>query len=141
MSKTSMKLITPFIPLGIKLEEGLEIIKPLGEIIETNENVHSFNEHSFRVNTEYFEIAIYEKDGLINSVWYNDPLGREKGEPADLMAKIELYLKRYGDYKNWEFRNDNGYMLFWFNDVDRLAMLYGLHADVIRFHKRPPIEE
>lgn len=46
-----------------------------------------------------------------------------------------MYLDRYSSLNNWELRLDNGWMQYWFNDVDKMQMVYGLHKDVIRFNQ------
>jgi hypothetical protein len=63
----------------------------------------------------------------------NDPLGRESD--ITIQEKIEAYLERYDDLKNWELRTDNGWMHYWFNPEDQAAMIYGIHNDVIRFNR------
>lgn len=65
------ELSTPVIPLGIPIEEGLKILATIGapEIEKDKQEI------SYRVNTPEFDVAIYEKEGAVKSVWYNDPLG------------------------------------------------------------------
>lgn len=122
------KLSTPHIPLGISIEEGLRIISELGEVKEENDK-----EHSFRVDTEDFDLAIYEKEGKVKSVWFSDPTGRIWN--LGKKRKIDLYLKRYGNLEDWEERMDNGWMKYFFNSKSNSAMVYGLHMDVIRFNQ------
>lgn len=122
------KLETPTIELGIPIEKGVKILKELGILVEEQDD----NEHSFRVETSDFDIAVYENDGIVSSVWFNDPLGRiwTKGK----QMKINLYLARYGSLEDWELRIDNGWMHFFFNDKTGVTMVYGIHKDVIRFN-------
>jgi hypothetical protein len=88
---------------------------------------------SYKVNTDFFSVAIYPFENRIRSVWYDDPIGRES--EAGIDQKAQLYLKRYGAIKNWELRMDNGWMHYWFNPSDKVAMVYGIHYDVIRFNQ------
>lgn len=122
------KLSSPHIPLGISIEEGLQIISAFGEVKEENGK-----EHCFRVDTEDFDVAIYEEDGKVKSVWYSDPIGRiwKLGKKR----KVDLYLKRYGNLSDWEERMDNGWIKYFYNTKSNSAMVYGLHMDVIRFNQ------
>ncbi|GDY24365.1 hypothetical protein AHAT_02550 [Agarivorans sp. Toyoura001] len=122
------KLYSPHIELGISLERGLSVLREFGEPVETRND----NGHSFRVDSPEFDVAIYEKEGIVIGVWYNDPIGRlwSKGKSK----KVDLYLQRYGDLSNWDMRQDNGWMRYHFNDAEGLAMVYGVHNDVIRFN-------
>jgi hypothetical protein len=128
MSQQSPILNTPHIPLGLNLAEGLTILKSLGSIVE-EQNA----ERSYTVETAEFRVAIYERAGRVDSVWYDDPLGRSSD--AEKEGKVKLYLKRYGSLSNWELRMNNGWMLYWFNPKDKAAMVYGIHKDVIRFNQ------
>ena len=83
------------------------------------------------------EVALYETDKVVSSVWYNDPFGRDS--PAGREAKVTAYLSRYGSIDSWEQRMDNGWMHYWFNVSARAAMVYGLHNDVIRFNDWQPV--
>lgn len=122
-------LETPFIPLGISLQDGLSILKQWGyDVLETSEK-----EVCFMVKTSTVGTAIYPKNDNVGSVWYDDPLGRETEEGKQ--KKVRLYLARYGVLKNWELRMDNGWMHYWFNPKDKVAMVYGIHKDVIRFNQ------
>lgn len=124
-----MHLKSPFIQLGISIEAGLFILKELGHnISETNEK-----EVCFTVNTASFSVAIYPKNSIVGSVWYDDPLGRETEE--DKEKKQKLYLARYGKLESWELRMKNDWMHYWFNPKDNVSMVYGLHNDVIRFNQ------
>ena len=68
-----LKLITPHIPLDSSLDSALGILESLGcDIVEYNEN-----ELSYRVDTDFFSVAIYPFENGIKAVWYDDPIGRE----------------------------------------------------------------
>ncbi len=116
------------IPLGIAIGDGIEILELLGVPQAENDG----NEVSFRVTTPEFEIAIYDEQGSVKSVWFNDPAGRvwRFGKTR----KVRLYLQRYGDLENWELRMNNGWMKYYFNEKSKVAMVYGIHHDVIQFN-------
>lgn len=122
------KLYSPEIPLGISIEEGMEILKNLG-VPEIEKDVEDV---SYRVNTPEFDVAIYEEKGLVKSVWFNDPLGRiwKVGKKR----KINLYLERYGNKEDWKRRMNNGWMEYYYNEKSNTTMVYGIHNDVIRFN-------
>ena len=119
---------TPHITLGLSLADGLSVLKSIGTVNEEKDP-----EHHYRVETPDFKAAIYEKEGVISSVWYDDPIGR--GSDAEKEQKVKLYLKRYGSLPNWELRMNNGWMIYWFNPRDKAAMVYDIHKDVIRFNQ------
>ena len=123
------ELNSPHIELGVPIEIGLQIIRSFGEPLFSEENGSKI----YTVSTKQFSIAVYEKDGIVSSTWYDDSLGRlwSKGRTR----KINLYLARFDNLKNWESRLNNGYIQFYFNDVIGLTMAYGIHKDVIRFNK------
>ena len=121
---------TPHVPLGIDIEEALEILKSVTPKV-SKENIDG--ELSYRINSDYFDMAIYENHGKVSSVWYNDPSGRLT--PFGRKRKINLYLNRYGDINFWEKRMNNGWMTYYFNDVDSVAMVYGNDKDVIRINE------
>ena len=77
-------------------------------------------------------MAVYESDGKVSSVWYNDPTGRDV--IFGKKKKIALYLQRYGIARDWEKRMNNGWITFYFNDVAQVSMAYGNDMDVIRFN-------
>lgn len=122
------RLYSPVIPLGISIDEGLAILNTLGatKIEKDGEDV------SYRVSAQEFDVAIYEDHGIVKSVWFNDPLGRiwKLGKKR----KIKLYLERYGSMEDWELRMNNGWMEYYFNEKSNVAMVYGIHNDVIRFN-------
>ena len=125
------KLNTPHIPLGLPFKEAIGILKSISrEIVQENDK----GEVSYRVNTEKFSVAIYEQAGFVTSVWYNDSAGRlfHYGK----QKKIDMYLGRYTSKGSWEKRMNNGWITYYFNDMDYCSMAYGNHKDVIRFNIR-----
>lgn len=126
----SGKIETPHVPLGIPISDALDILKNAkDDISKTVED----EEVSYKISTEFFEVAVYEKNGIASSVWYNDPTGRLTF--FGKRKKIKLYLARYGQSSNWEKRMNNVWITFFFNDTDKLAMAYGNDMDVIRFNQ------
>ena len=66
------KLTVPFVPLGIDLDAGLALLRSTAaDIVEENEK-----EHSFKVQLGEAAVAIYTRGQRVDSVWYDDPLGR-----------------------------------------------------------------
>ena len=121
---------TPHVPLGIDIEDALEILQSVSlKIIKEDID----GELSYRINADHFDMAIYENNGIVSSVWYNDPSGRLT--PFGKKRKIKLYLSRYGDINFWEKRMNNGWMTFYFNDADSVAMVYGNDKDVVRINE------
>lgn len=126
---THFTLASPHIPFSSSVAEALKILDALGvPVVEVMDN-----EHSFRADTEHFDIAIYPDGDTVKSVWYNDALGRESEEARG--QKIKLYLERYGSLSNWKMSMDNGWMQYWINEPDGATMVYGIHMDVIRFNR------
>ena len=41
----------------------------------------------------------------------------------------------HGALTNWQKRMTNGWMDYWYNEPDRVAMVYGCHMDAIRFNR------
>lgn len=120
------RLYTPHIELGISKDDGMKILNSIGEVACDDDG-------SFRVDTHGYGIAIYVTDDVVTSVWFNDPIGRLF--PLGKARKIKLYLKRYGQLQHWEMRMDNGWMRYWFNESNKVQMVYGIHKDVIRFNQ------
>jgi len=125
----SKNIQTPHIPLGISLAEALDILKTVDEHVyeEADER-----ETSYKASCESFEVAVYEKGGVVSSVWYNDPTGRLT--LFGKKKKISCYLSRYGNQNNWEKRMNNGWITFYFNDSEKVSMAYGNDMDVLRFN-------
>lgn len=124
------RIATPDLPLGVSLEHGLKLLELTGG--SPFEEVDG-DERSFRVNLPDAEFAIYDRDGVIHAVWYNDPTGRLTG--IGRRRKLGLYMARYTKNGSWEKRIDNGWMRFYFNDIDGVCMVYGTHNDVIRINR------
>ncbi len=124
------KIITPHVQLAIPLSEGLKILNATGgSLVEGFE--HDGKMH--RVNLPNFEMAVYETNGKVSSVWYNDPAGRWTGLGRN--RKLRLYMDRYTESGAWEKRLNNGWMTFYFNDTDGVSLVHGTHMDVIRINK------
>jgi hypothetical protein len=106
----------------------LKLLGPVHD--ESNDN----DGHFARIDTPRFSVALYEKNGRVSAVWYNDPAGRRT--KAGRGRKIGLYLKRYAIEGTWEQTLDNGYSLWWYNETDDRVLVYGLHEDVVRINDR-----
>ncbi len=87
----------------------------------------------YKAKCHQYELGVYEQDGIVNSVWYNDSCGRLT--TLGKQRKIDLYLCRYAPLKNWERRMSNDWITHYYNDCDGLHMAYGKHKDVIRINK------
>lgn len=126
------RLRTPHIPLGIGLQDGLSILGSIGGdmIVDRDKEV------LYRVNTTNFDVGFFVQDDFVSSTWYNDPAGRMVA--LGRTRKVRLYLERHGAIEHWEMRLDNGWMHYWFNEIDHLQMVYGIHKDVIRFNHYEP---
>ncbi|WP_041446958.1 hypothetical protein [Thiocystis violascens] len=111
------------------MREGLLLLERLQvEVVE-----ELAPEHCFRADTISFSVAIYPEADRVRSAWYDDLTARETD--AAKYKKVLAYLARYGATENWEMRVDNGWMRYWFNPSDEVAMVYGVHGDVIRFNQ------
>jgi hypothetical protein len=131
-----LRISSPHVPLGIPVRDGLEILDSTGgvafEELDETQKTH-------RVDLKRVSLAIYDTDGIVSSVWYNDPAGRLTS--LGRARKIQLYMARYTRDGEWELRIQNGWMNHWFNDSDRVHLVYGLHKDVIRVNAIPTAEE
>ncbi|MBL4783464.1 MAG: hypothetical protein JKX92_14605 [Porticoccaceae bacterium] len=107
------------------------MLKKLGDLVEERDD----KERSYRVDTQEYDVAIYDKDGIVTSVWFNDPLGRIWSK--ENVMEVKLYLARSGKPEDWELRLNNGWMYYHFNDQAGVNMVYGAHSDVIRFNLQP----
>lgn len=76
-------------------------------------------------------MAIYTRGKVGDAVWYDDPLGRWSDQGKH--GKVELHLARYASLSGWSIWNENGWMKYWKHDAAPIRMVYGVHADVIRF--------
>lgn len=131
-----MRLHTPHFELGSSFAVGLARLHEMGEV---NEETTAQDGHMARVDTAEYSVALYEKQGRIGAVWYDDPGGRTFA--IGKRRKILLYLRRFTKLGTWRQTLDNGYMLWWYNEVDDRILVYGLHADVIRVNDRRKYEE
>lgn len=122
------ELTSPHIPLGLRLSDGLAILRTLGYAIVEEADP----EYSLKCQTPAFGVALYPAHDRVSSVWYDDISGRSSD--TGRARRLVLYLRRYGDYADWEMRLDNGWMHYWFNPSAKVAMVYGVHNDVIRFN-------
>ena len=127
-----LELRSVHVPLRLPIAGALRLLRELElPIQESNDD-----EYHYRVDGRGYRVAIYPVDGLIRSVWYDDPTGRESDD--GIRAKTELYLLRYGPISNWRKGMTNGWMDYWFNDSDHVGMVYGIQMDVIRFNVIDP---
>lgn len=125
-----MALNTPHIPLGISLDEGIDILSDVSSEIEKYEEE---KEDFYKASSGDWECGFYAKDGVVHSSWYNDPYGR--GDEMGTNRKVTLYLARYGNIDDWEDGLNNGWLQFFFNERVGVSMAYGLHKDVLRFNR------
>jgi hypothetical protein len=125
-----MQLITPHIPLGISLSEGLEILSSVSSDIEKHVEE---KEIFYRIGSENWACGFYEKGGIIHSSWYDDTSGRDSQEGIN--EKVSLYLARYGNINEWESGLNNSWIQFFTNKKSGVGMAYGLHKDVLRFNR------
>jgi len=124
-----VSLKTLHVELGGSFDEGRDLLSRLGAIDERTDEKEG---HTIRVDLPTYSIAIYESQGRIRSVWYDDPSGRrlEVGKKR----KLHLYLRRYARSGTWVEKMNNGWMTYWFNEEDKRMLVYGLHKDVIRLN-------
>jgi len=125
-----MKIELPHIPLGISLEEGIEILSSVATEVEKYEEE---KEDFYKVSSGESEFGFYTKDNLVHASWYNDPSGRDSEEGIN--TKVTLYLMRYGQIDGWEDGINNGWIQFFTNEQAKVGMSYGLHKDVLRFNQ------
>ena len=126
----TLELHTPHVPLGYALELGVSLLQAEGcEFVGMEDE----GAQIFHAPEEAFAVTVHAADGMVSSVVYDDPAGRtsEQGKAE----KIKLYLARYGTSSNWELRMHNDWMHYWFNPADKVAMVYGLDMDVLRFNR------
>jgi len=125
-----MELTTPHIPLGISLQEGIEILKGVSSGIQ---KLVVEREDFYVVSSGDWECGFYARDGIVHSSWYNDSLGRESEE--GISTRLALYLARYGNIDDWKDGRNNGGIQFFVNEKSGVGMAYGLHKDVLRFNQ------
>ena len=129
------ELAIPFVPIGIELEAGVALLAEIGTgLRETNDG-----ERSFRVEVGEASVAIYTRGSAVDAVWYDDPLGRWSDQGKH--RKIELHLARYASLAGWSIWNENGWMKYWKHDAMPIRMVYGIHADVIRFNGNGDVQQ
>jgi len=112
----------------------LNLVSKNNNVIKEIEN----NELCYRINTQVFSIAIFITKKKVSSVWFDDPFGRKTASGRKF--KIESYLARYGNLSNWEKRMNNNWMEYYYNPIDKVSMVYGIHNDVIRFNEFEEIQ-
>ena len=123
------KIITPHVDLGVSLHVGVAVLRSTGAVV--SEEVDG-EQRTYRVSLPGYQMAIYDGGGFVSSVWYDDPAGRLT--PFGKRRKIKLYMDRFTKNGSWQLRINNGWMKFYFNNVDRMQLVYGLHMDVIRIN-------
>jgi len=119
------KIITPHVDLGVSLHVGVAVLRSTGALVYGEKR-------TYRVSLPGYQMAIYDGGGFVSSVWYDDPAGRLT--PFGKRRKIKLYMDRFTKNGSWQLRINNGWMKFYFNDVDHIQLVYGLHMDVIRIN-------
>lgn len=122
-------LITPFFDLGMPFTEAEKIIRNVEGTIEvTTED----GRICIRNTTPNFACSIKEENGRLRTVWYDDPLGRDSEDGK--ARKMGLYMERQKKIGTWVNTIEDGYNLWWHNQIDDLMLVYGLHGDVILIH-------
>jgi hypothetical protein len=120
------KIITPHVDLGVPLDVGLAVLRSTGAAV--SEEVDG-EKRTYRVSLPGYQMAIHDGGGFVSSVWYDDPAGRLT--PFGKRRKIKLYMDRFTKNGSWQLRINNGSLKHYFNNVDRMQLVYGLHMDVI----------
>lgn len=124
-----IRLKTPPVELGSPTSRAIAVLEATGgKVFEEMDG----EARTLRVNLPEYKMAIYDTEGVVSSVWYNDPAGRLTS--FGKQRKIRLYTERFTSSGSWELRISNDWMLHLFNDVDRLHLVYGIHMDVIRIN-------
>jgi len=123
------KIRTPHVDLGVSLPVGVAVLRSTGAVISEELDRE---QRTYRVSLPGYQMAIYDGGGFVSSVWYDDPAGRLT--PFGKRQKIKLYMERFTKNGSWQLRLNNGWMKFYFNDVDHVQLVYGLHMDVIRIN-------
>ncbi len=122
-------LHSPHVPIGSSLALALSMLDAGGgEVHPLDGDVRAY-----RSLSKEWDLIIYAAADEVDAVSYNDPAGR--GFFESKLVKVHLYLSRYGPLADWELRMDNGWMRYWFNPTAHVAMVYGIHEDVIRFNR------
>jgi len=123
------QIATPHLPLGQALESAVAQLEHAGyELIGVEEHAQFF-----RTQDDEVGVTVHATGGMVTSVVYDDPAGRnsEQGKAE----KIRLYLTRYGAPASWKMRMQNDWMDYWFNPAGKVSMVYGRDMDVLRFNR------
>jgi hypothetical protein len=124
-----LQIHTPHVPLGETSEFSVSLLQSMGcELVGEDGRARCFQPRD-----DDFSITVHAADDMVTSVVYDDPAGRYSKDGR--AEKIRLYLARYGAYSNWEMRMRNDWMHYWFNPADKVAMVYGINMDVLRFNR------
>jgi hypothetical protein len=76
-------------------------------------------------------IAVLRSTGAVVSEELD---GEERTYRVSLRGYEIAIYDGHGVEGSWQLRMDNGWMRYYFNDVDRLQLVYGIHMDVIRIN-------
>jgi hypothetical protein len=129
-----MQIISPHIPLGIPTIDAEQLLR----VFSPGVPIYADEKGSLALFHSGVAVTVHLTDGMVTSVLYNDPTGRDSESSRE--AKVAAYLARYGEAVFWERRMVNGWMHYWFNTRAGAAMVYGIHKDVIRFNTWQPPE-
>lgn len=123
-------LSTPLLIHGTPFDQAVLGLKEFGNV---KEYIDDHGEHTARVDSLMYSLALIEKKGVVGSVWYDDPSGRWTS--FGRQRKLYLYLTRYQYDGHWEKRIRNDWMVHFWNDIENLTLVYGIHLDVIRVNR------
>ena len=62
----------------------MEMLKTLGDVVEDGDD----KEHAYRVDRPEYDVAIYDKEGIVTSVWFNDRLGSIWSKESVMEVKL-----------------------------------------------------
>ena len=122
-------LTTPHVELGVPLDVGLAVLRSTGAAVREE---MERDERSYRIDLPNYAMAIYDRAGVVSAVWYGDSAGQLT--PFGKSRKLKLYMQRFTKNGKWDYRMNNGWMKYYFNDIDRVGLVYGIHMDVIRIN-------
>jgi len=123
------QLQTPHVDLAIPVADAVAVLEATGATVDEE---YDGDERAFRVSLPGFEMAIYDVNGKVSVVWYNDPAGRLTA--FGRRRKVRLYMDRYTESGDWERRLGNAWMDYFWNDEDSVQLVYGIDKDVIRIN-------
>jgi hypothetical protein len=126
---TAKELSAPHIAVGSSVASALTMLNSCADQVFPLEG----DERGYSASSNSWDLIIYAAADEVDAVWYDDESGR--GFAQSKLSKIHQYLARYGALQDWELRIDNGWMRYWFNASAGVAMVYGVHKDVIRFNR------